>query len=754
MGREKFSALDMLSKRSLPERKEKQAIIYKDPRELVPTQENFYTTKNISKLKASIKITGYLMQPILIENVDGEDKVLAGHRRRLCCIELIEEGDTRFEKVPCMYAAEINVSEDKELTPEQREAITPFLRQFKVIQANNYRDKNDWERMQEALEMEKIVKGLKEKVGITGTVRENLKELLGVSNAQFGRYKSISNHLSEELMEEFEDGEINISVADAAASLEPELQKLAYEMYMKNKILTLPDIQLLKDQQELNADIPGRMTIEQATRQQKPTEDETSIPVELQIERFFDSLKKNTTARIRNGDKLMGTKMISMLYCYVKHRNGYLNYQGHPDRITFNPDSPEEKEMTWQELTEELIRRYSTKKPVKMTTIDAPEAVVTLTESAAVKAFCEAYPKKLKTIMRICRRCKDNAEAAKAVQMDFAPGGFSSSSGSNVNYSFMSFTAGLEIEVNSEKVSMKYGRLIVEAKNLYDPFSPEFDIEPKKPEVKDDGGPAKCITGQSGSGLCGAAAYCSQEYNCCSQCPDDCNSRCGWILEKSCQSAAETPDEKQQEDHSGDLAEMGRHLRNTDKIPDAWPEDLKDIPVPTNVEIIGYLYDEERKLKEFLEIEKEESGLPYMTILKQQLIVGGLRIIKNLVEDCQEEPEESEQPPLPIMKNNDRRKEWLRNYKSWGLWYEDKNVGIKYYKYDFANGARLIVEEFAPDPSEKSQWYTPGEHHYMHLVGGPKPECKNDRGWSYHSRYNKYPNSETELVEFLKEIQK
>ncbi len=755
MGREKFSALDMLSKRSLPERKEKQAIIYKDPRELVPTQENFYTTKNISKLKASIKITGYLMQPILIENVDGEDKVLAGHRRRLCCIELIEEGDTRFEKVPCMYAAEINVSEDKELTPEQREAITPFLRQFKVIQANNYRDKNDWERMQEALEMEKIVKGLKEKVGITGTVRENLKELLGVSNAQFGRYKNISNHLSEELMEEFQDGEINISVADAAASLEPELQKLAYEMYMKNKILTLPDIQLLKDRQALNADIPGQMTIEQATRQQKPAEDETPIPVELQIERFFDSLKKNTTARIRNGDKLMGTKMISMLYCYVKHRNGYLNYQGHPDRITFNPDSPEEKEMTWQELTEELIRRYSTKKPVKMTTIDAPEAVVTLTESVAVKAFCEAYPKKLKTIMRICRRCKDNAEAAKAVQMDFAPGGFSSLSGSNVNYSFMSFTAGLEIEVNSEKVSMKYGRLIVEAKNLYDPFSPEFDIEPKKPEVKDDGGPAKCITGQSGSGVCGAAAYCSQEYNCCSQCPDDCNSRCGWIPEKNCQPAAETPDEKQQEDHSGDLAEMEKHLENTDKIPDAWPEDLKDIPVPTGVEIIGYLYDEERRLKEFFEAEKEDPGLPHMTILKQQLIVGGLRIIKNLVEDCKEEPEESEQPPLPIMRNNDQRKEWLKNYKAWGLWYTDNHTGVKYYKYDFENGARLIVEEYEKEPLPENSWYVPEEPYYMHLIGGPEPNRKGGiPKWTYHSKYNKYPNSETELVEFLKEIQK
>lgn len=754
MGKTRFSVRDMLSQQSLPERKE-QEIVYRDPRLLVPTQENFYNVKNIDKLKASIKVTGYLMQPILIEKVNGKDQVIAGHRRRLCCMELIEEGDARFERVPCMYAAEIKISENEDLTSEQKEAITPFLRQFKVIQANNYRDKNDWERMQEALEMEKIVKSLKEKVGITGTVRENLKELLGVSNTQFGRYKNISNHLSEELMEEFQDGGINISVADAAASLEPGLQKQAYEMYMKNKVLTLPDIQLLKDQQALNADIPGQMTIEQATRQQKPKEDETPIPVELQIERFFDSLKKNTTARIRNGDKLIGTKMISMLYCYVKHRNGYLNYQGHPDKITFNPDSQEEKEMTWQELTEELIRRYSVKRPVRMTTIDAPEPVITLTESEAVKAFCEAYPEKLKTIMRICRKCKDNGEAARAVQLEFAPGGFRATCGGKVNYSFMSFSAGLEIEVNNEKVSMKYGRLIVEAKNLYDPLSPEFDMEPKKPAAKDDEGPAKCITGQSGSGLCGAAAYCDKKYTCCSQCPDDCNSRCGWIPEKSCQPAAETPDEKQQEDHFVDLNKTVKHLRNTDKIPDAWPEDLKDIPVPTDVEITGYLYDEERRLKEFFEVEKEDPGLPHMTILKQQLIVGGLRIIKNLVEDCREEPEESEQPSLPIMRNNDQRKEWLRNYKDWGLWYADNHTGARYYKYDFENGARLIVEEYEKEPVPESCWYVPTEPYYMHLFGGPEPDRAGGvPKWTYHARYNKYPNSETELCEFLKGLQK
>lgn len=661
MGREKFSALDMLSKRSLPERKEKQAIIYKDPRELVPTQENFYTTKNISKLKASIKITGYLMQPILIENVDGEDKVLAGHRRRLCCIELIEEGDARFEKVPCMYAAEINVSEDKELTPEQREAITPFLRQFKVIQANNYRDKNDWERMQEALEMEKIVKGLKEKVGITGTVRENLKELLGVSNAQFGRYKNISNHLSEELMEELQDGEINISVADAAASLEPELQKLAYEMYMKNKILTLPDIQLLKDRQALNADIPGQMTIEQATRQQKSAEDETPIPVELQIERFFDSLKKNTTARIRNGDKLMGTKMISMLYCYVKHRNGYLNYQGHPDRITFNPDSPEEKEMTWQKLTEELIRRYSIKKPVKMTTIDAPEK-----------------PEKKET------------NAGKCIHRE-------------------GFTCTLEA---AQKV------------------------------IAGDGENCnrKCCWNCEKHGACG------YECNASAHRPTE------NIQEKSCQPATETPDKKHQEDHSGDSAEMVKHLRNTDKISDAWPEDLKDIPIPSTGDLSIYLQKQEDLLKQMTEVEKEEAGFPELVIKKQQMLVAGLRILKNIVEDCQEEPE---QPGLPIMKNNDQRKEWLRNYKNWGLWYTDNHTGVKYYKYDFENGARLIVEEYEKESLPENSWYVPEEPYYMHLIGGPEPDRKGEiPKWTYHSKYNKYPNSETELVEFLKEIQK
>lgn len=41
-----------------------------------------------------------------------------------------------------------------------------------------------------------------------------------------------------------------------------------------------------------------------------------------------------------------------------------------------------------------------------------------------------------------------------------------------------------------------------------------------------------CKTGQSPSGHCGAAACCGEHYECCAQCPKDCNARCGWISAK------------------------------------------------------------------------------------------------------------------------------------------------------------------------------------------------------------------------------
>ena len=165
---------------------------------------------------------------------------------------------------------------------------------------------------------------------------------------------------------------------------------------------------------------------------------------------------------------------------------------------------------------------------------------------------------------------------------------------------------------------------------------------------------------------------------------------------------------------------------------------------------IDLLGDELEKAKENLDLMLSCYSEKDIRIRKQKLLVGALAgMLCDL--DVVDIPE-LEQPELPIFRNNDQRKEWLRDYKAWGLWYEDKNIGAKYYKYDFENGARLIAETYI-HPGDK---YMPEhESSFLHLVGGPEPPRKSGISkWVRHEKYDRYSSNETELVEFLKYVQK
>lgn len=180
--------------------------------------------------------------------------------------------------------------------------------------------------------------------------------------------------------------------------------------------------------------------------------------------------------------------------------------------------------------------------------------------------------------------------------------------------------------------------------------------------------------------------------------------------------------------------------------PEEADEELTDLEL-----LRGMLEKEKGYLEEMIKVNEMEP-LPQKLLQQKKILVGALA---GMLCDLEEpEPEEPEQPPLPLMRNNDQRKEWLRDYKSWGLWYTDDHIGCRYYKYDFDNGARLIAEVYDNySPFGKTDY----ESSYLHLVGGPEPD-EHPSGaygrWSRHERYNRFPNSETELVEFLKSIQK
>ena len=198
----KFDLKGLLNDRSVPDRQQDQKIVYRNPEDLIPSEENFYNTEKLERLKQSIKLLG-ILQPLLIENRDGKDYVIAGHCRRKCCIDLNNEGNEKFSRIPCVYKTSSELEQDA----GQEDDI---VRQIMIIQANCYRDKSDWEKMTEFLKMESLVKELRKKVSMQGKTRDILREVSKISGSQQERYHSINANLCEQLMSEVKEDRIKI----------------------------------------------------------------------------------------------------------------------------------------------------------------------------------------------------------------------------------------------------------------------------------------------------------------------------------------------------------------------------------------------------------------------------------------------------------------------------------------------------------------------------------------------------------------
>ena len=604
-----FNLADMVNNRKKPTETENISdTVYRDVFELEPSKENFYSTdpEKLQGLKNSILLFG-VMQDVLIEDVDGKDRIISGHCRTMCCRMLVEEGHEEFRKINCKYT-KVNLNTEK--FPEDKDGkVEQLINKLGIIQANRFREKSDWEKMQEALITEEVIKELRDLVDLQGTTRSMVQATLGTSGTQLERYHAIQKKLSKEFMQEFQNGNINISVARELTDLDEKHQDEALGLYKKNETITLPEVKALKEKQEVGRQVPGQLTLDEAIGRRRPPEDGTVIDVDIQIERFFESLKKSTTERIQRRDKNMSIYMLSIIYNDVRIRNGYLNYQGKSNGILFNPGSGDEKLITWQQLAETLIEKYGKKqKAVKLAPMPEPQKECPYYDANEV--FLPDIARMINVFLENAykgmgpgntRRFRVMGTEFAAVQRpkedDFV---FYDEQGEKVCY------------ISRERMAAEYQKRIVPE---------DFVIE--ESDMSDS---------------------------------DNC---------ERCENAAEnkkTVDEKQQ------IIEL---------IPEAWPPELKDIPVPSMIAMDDILQDAEEELKNYLSVADE--GIPGRTILKYQLIAGGLRIIKNLVRDCLDDENKDdgknvmEQLPLPVMRNNDQRKEWLRNYKAWGLWYTDES---------------------------------------------------------------------------------
>ena len=197
-----------------------------------------------------------ILQPLLVTKENDKWRIIAGHRRRIAIMQLVDEGKERFRNVPIMV----------------KQTKNAILDRLALIMTNRFREKTDWEKMTESIETEKLVQELKEQMDIPGRTRDLLAEIIETSPAQLGRYKAIYNNLTAELMAEFKAGKIGVSVIYEISQLEKEWQLQSLEVFRENGTLALPDVKKIKRQQKPAAQIPGQMGLDDITGQKDTQE--------------------------------------------------------------------------------------------------------------------------------------------------------------------------------------------------------------------------------------------------------------------------------------------------------------------------------------------------------------------------------------------------------------------------------------------------------------------------------------------------
>lgn len=173
-----------------------------------PANEKIYEVGDIEELAQSILLSGKILQNAVVTAADenGNHTIIAGHRRRLACQKLVEEGHSEFAEIPCMVMTE----------PDG------LMQELVLIQTNSTaRVLTEAEKMRQAERATAILTELKSRKQISGRVRDIVAKMLGTTTGQLGRYNVISKGLvNETLRAAFERGEMGVSAAYEAARLD------------------------------------------------------------------------------------------------------------------------------------------------------------------------------------------------------------------------------------------------------------------------------------------------------------------------------------------------------------------------------------------------------------------------------------------------------------------------------------------------------------------------------------------------------
>ena len=214
--------------------------------------------------------------------------------------------------------------------------------------------------------------------------------------------------------------------------------------------------------------------------------------------------------------------------------------------------------------------------------------------------------------------------------------------------------------------------------------------------------------------------------------------------------------------------------------------------------IRDYLHEEEKTLEEYERVNGAEK-LPQNLMMRQRMLVKALKLLLESEKEVEEpeeddEPEDgflngkefmtcarnslsnlnveighkawkaalsssehlvhylrlvmnknTDQPELPVMKNNDQRKEFLDSFHDWSVWFEVLETSEVYYRYNMPDGNSIVICEY----NSYCEW--------MAQYNDMDPEKKYQKMYLLEPGYRYLHDclkNKSQLVDYLKEAQK
>ena len=196
----------------------KEQIEYIPVDQIDPDPNNFYSLEGLDELAGNIELIG-LQQPLRVRpGEDGRFIVVSGHRRRAAILLIRDGGSEMFRNgVPCIV---------------DRGEESPAMRELRLIYANaSTRVMGPAEISKQAERTEMLLYQLKEEgiIEFPGRMRDHVAEACRISKTKLARLHAIRHNLVPELLEEFDAGHLNESVAYRMSQEKPELQMELHE---------------------------------------------------------------------------------------------------------------------------------------------------------------------------------------------------------------------------------------------------------------------------------------------------------------------------------------------------------------------------------------------------------------------------------------------------------------------------------------------------------------------------------------------